>query len=235
MKYVFRLSLILFSALLPGRQVMADELLFSHSNHPITHAILIPMLQDVYRELGYQLRFQEAEGARTLKLFADNLVDGDVARLEPVLRGIDNAVPVVLLDTVQVVLYCRKGIVCQDSVLRNAKLRILVPTQDATLQLLATNIEAKLYFNSDWNGVMAMFVSGKIDYMLWAESKLIAPLPLDNANKAATTIGPFGLYHLLHLKHSALAMPVAEALEKRLRDDFNQGLAKLKKSGEYQK
>lgn len=89
-----------------------QHLVFSHSGHPVTRDLLIPLLQDVYARLGYQLTFQEADGARAVKLLNDGLVDGDVGRLEPLLRKLDNVFPVVLLDTVQVVLYCIAGKAC---------------------------------------------------------------------------------------------------------------------------
>lgn len=195
-----------------------QHLVFSHSGHPVTRDRLIPLLQDVYANLGYQLAFQEADGARALKLLNDGLVDGDVGRLEPLLRKLDNAFPVVLLDTVQVVLYCRQSLPCDDAVLQNPKRHILVPTQDATLQLLTNDIQAKRYFNSDWHNIIVMFNGGKVDYLLWIESDLLQAPALVNANKTATTIGPFRLYHLLHKQHQPLAEQVSRELSKRLQN-----------------
>lgn len=198
----------------------AKELVFSHSGHPASKTVLIPLLRQVYGELGYQLTFQEAEGARALQLLNDGLVDGDVARLAPLLRSLDSTLPVVLLDTVQVVLYCRQSLPCDDAVLQNPKQRILVPTQDATLQLLTNDIQAKRYFNSDWNNIIVMFNGGKVDYLLWIESDLLQAPALINANKTAATIGPFQLYHLLHKQHQPLAEQVSRELSKRLQNTY---------------
>jgi len=202
----------------------AKELVFTHSNHPLVNNVLKPMLEEVYAELGYTLVFQEAEGARALKLLNDGLVDGDVGRLEPITRSLKNALSVAQLDTINVVLYCRLDIYCDQSVLQDTMSRILVPTQDATLKLLTREIVAKLYFNNDWQSILTMFDAGKVDYLLWIESHLIAPLTLKNINKTATPIGPFALSHLLHVKHKALAEAVSDKINKRL-ITLNQPLA----------
>ncbi|MBZ9612452.1 hypothetical protein [Rheinheimera maricola] len=193
-----------------------QHLVFSHSGHPVTRDRLIPLLQEVYGNLGYQLTFQEADGARALKLLNDGLVDGDVGRLAPLLSKLDNAAPVVLLDTVQVVLYCRPDLPCDSAVLLDPKQRVLVPTQDATLQILTSDIQAKRYFNSDWHNIIVMFNAGKVDYLVWIESDLLQPPKLENANRSETNIGPFGLYHILHKKHQQLGSSIAVMLSKQL-------------------
>lgn len=194
----------------------ADELLFSHSGHPVSKTVLIPLLQQIYGELGYQLSFQEAEGARAIKLLNDGVVDGDVGRLAPILHSLDTAMPAILLDSVSVVLYCRSELPCQHDVLDDARARILIPTQDATLQLLTREIKAKPYFNNDWDSIITMFNAGKIDYLLWIESRLLTPPTFAHANKTATRIGPFKLYHILHSRHQALFEPVSGQLKLHL-------------------
>ncbi|MBU2113825.1 MAG: hypothetical protein KKE94_08635 [Gammaproteobacteria bacterium] len=216
MKFAFINCMIALSAIFAGATLSAKPLLFSHSTHPVVNTILIPMLEDVYSELGYQLTFQQAEGARAVKLLNEGAVDGDVARLQPILSSLDNAVTVAQLDTIHVILLCRKDISCNEDVLLNPKLRVLVPTVDATLTLLTNDILAKRYFNNDWHNVVAMFNAGKVDYLLWIESRLIPPLLLSNANRSSTNIGPFGLYHILHKKHQHLAEPIADMLKQRL-------------------
>uniref|UniRef100_A0A486XKB2 Uncharacterized protein n=1 Tax=Rheinheimera sp. BAL341 TaxID=1708203 RepID=A0A486XKB2_9GAMM len=209
----YSLAIIAFFA---ATSLSAKELLLSHSPHPVMNNILIPMLQDVYGELGFNLTLQEAEGARVIKLMNEGLVDGDVARLEPILSHLESAVAVAKLDTIQVILLCRKDISCDEDVLLNPKLRVLVPTVDATLTLLTNDILAKRYFNNDWESIIAMFNAGKVDYLLWIESRLIPPLALSNANRSDTNIGPFGLYHILHNNHQYLAEPIANMLKQRL-------------------
>ena len=216
MKVAFLSYSLAIIALFAATSLSAKELLLSHSSHPVMHNILIPMLQDVYGELGYNLTLQEAEGARVIKLMNEGLVDGDVARLEPILSHLKSAVAVVKLDSIQVILFCRKDISCDKDVLLNSKLRVLVPTVDATLTLLTNDILAKRYFNNDWDSIIAMFNAGKVDYLLWIESRLISPLALSNANRSDTNIGPFGLYHILHNSHQHLAEPIANMLKQRL-------------------
>ncbi|MBU2113114.1 MAG: hypothetical protein KKE94_04990 [Gammaproteobacteria bacterium] len=216
MKFAFVNCMIGLTLLFAGPTLSAKPLLFSHSTHPVVNTILIPMLEDVYSELGYQLTFQQAEGARAVKLLNEGAVDGDVARLQPLLSSLNDTIAVAQLDTIHVILLCRKDISCNEDVLLNPKLRVLVPTVDATLTLLTNDILAKRYFNNDWQNVVTMFNAGKVDYLLWIESRLIPPLPLTNANRSSTNIGPFGLYHILHKKHQHLAEPIADMLKQRL-------------------
>ncbi len=216
MKTMLMLCLILLATFISPTLVTAKELIFTHSGHPKAKTVLIPLLEDIYDELGYQLTFQEAEGARALKLLNDGVVDGDVARLEPLLLGLHDAYPLVLLDTVQVVLYCRISIKCDNSILQNHRVNILIPTHDATLQLLTQDIKARQYFNSDWQNIITMFNAGKIDYLIWVESQFLAAPGLTNANKSDTSIGPFKVYHVLHKQHQALSEQVSKKLESRL-------------------
>lgn len=216
MKFAYVNCLIALMAFFAGTSLSAKELLFSHSTHPVVNSVLIPMLEDVYSELGYKLRFQQAEGARVVKLLNEGMVDGDVARLAPILNSLNTAAAVAQLDTIHVILLCRKELRCTNTVLQDPKLRVLVPTVDATLTLLTNDILAKRYFNNDWDSIVAMFNAGKIDYLLWIESRLIPPLALSNANRSDTNIGPFGLYHILHNNHQHLAEPIANMLKQRL-------------------
>lgn len=194
----------------------AKELVFSYSTHPLSKTVLIPILQRVYGELGYQLSFQEAEGPRAIKLLNDGVVDGDVGRLSPILQNLDTDMPAILLGSINIVMYCRLALPCDNNVLQNPRARVLIPTQDATLQLLTGGIKAKPYFNNDWNSIINMFNAGKVDYMLWIESELITPPTLNNINKTETSIGPFKLYHILHSRHEDLFTAVSQKIQQHL-------------------
>ncbi|WP_134057624.1 MULTISPECIES: hypothetical protein [Rheinheimera] len=207
----YRLQVVyLFSISLFSTSYQASELVFSHSGHPVNESVLIPLLQTWYNELGYTLSLQEAEGARAVKLLNDGLIDGDVARLSPLLQYLDPPAEAILLDTVQIVIYCRDGVPCHADLVSDRKVQILVPTQDTTLKLLTSDIAAKLYFNNNWQQVITLFNAGKIDYLLWPQSRLLPPPDILTKHYAITRIGPFKLFHILHPKHHALAQAVRQ-------------------------
>lgn len=190
-----------------------EKLTFSYTSHPIVDAVLLPLVQQAYQNLGIEVEFVAVESQRAQQLLKDGLVDGDVARISAVANRIPNIVSVALLDKLSLSLRCRPDIQCNIEDVNNAQLRIFMASSRATLTLLDLNYKAELYPLRDWNQINVMYQQNKIERFLWIEGTLASSPVVDDAVILPLESKPLEIYHILQKSHAYLAPKVVKQLE----------------------
>ena len=194
-------------------KAVPQKLTLSYTSHPIVNAVLLPLVQQAYQNLGIEVEFVAVESQRAQQLLKDGLVDGDVARLAQVASRIPNVVSVALLDKLSLSLRCRPDIQCNTEDVNNAQFRIFMASSRATLTLLDLNYKAELYPLRDWNQINVMYQQNKIERFLWIEGTLASSPVVDGAVILPLESTSLDLYHVLHKSHAHLAPKVAKQLE----------------------
>ncbi|MDP4529109.1 hypothetical protein Q3O59_08710 [Alkalimonas delamerensis] len=215
-KWVWTALLLCSATRLAAEPMPVKNLVISYSDHPYVMHILNPLLQAAYKELGYQVEFVQADGARAHTLFQRQLVDADSGRTSYWLAEYDAELPVIWLDTLQLSLYCRQEIPCNAEILQDPRVFIVIPAQESTYQQFQLEMNARPYFVSGFATAEKMLLSGRVDYLLWVEGQLLSPLNDPNLQRATGSLRQFDVYHVLHSHHQTLLPELEAAVRLRI-------------------
>lgn len=210
------LFILLLGSPLCSAHAEARPFVLSYSDHPFVMQVLNPLLQAAYQDIGYQVEFVQADGARAHTLFQRQLVDADSGRTSYWLDEYGAELPVIWLDTLQLSLYCRQQIPCNAEVLQDPRVFIVIPAQESTYQQFQLEMNARPYFVSGFATAEKMLLSGRVDYLLWVEGQLLSPLDDPNLQRATGSLRQFDVYHVLHSHHQTLLPELETAVRLRI-------------------
>lgn len=207
------LGYILLSLLLLGEAVGAandKSLVLVYRQHKETENFHIPVLKQIYDELGYQVEFVKAEGAGSLKEVDTGLADGDVARYKRYLLNFPN-IMVLSQPWIRACTYlvCNGQAQCNESLFNNdeavlASTMLTSPYYDfeqAEADIMQVSENDQLLRLLDENLVDAIVFSVAGDYLQEIKSVYaIKELYCDT------------IHHSLNIKHKALLPEVNQKL-----------------------
>ena len=189
------------------------HLIISYGHHPTMDRIILPRVQKAYQKLGIQVDFVPTNTERFVKLFQQNLVDGDVARINRLQQQMPDLVDVALIDQVQASYHCRPTIPCSLKDLADPDLRIYLPAIEHGLAAMEIKIRAKLYIVNDWNQLLMMYNRGRIDRFIWLNSEHYHNAELTGTVRLNIPHPQTELHHVLRKKHSAIFPKIKTAIE----------------------
>lgn len=196
-----------------AQEALPDTLTFAAMPGNPLNQVGVPLIRDVYAELGIRIQVREVPPARARAMLRDQQVDGVIARPAGLNRQIPNAVPIeVPLTQLQLVAFARNDGVTglrQGGHYRLGLLRgvtsgldalpvepILSNTTEQMMELLARN-RIDVAVDSDLVGAYFIQKNGLKDLRIVSAPLKIVPV-----------------YHYLESRHRALAPQVRRILER---------------------
>ena len=195
------------------RTAAPQKLILSYGPHPTMDNMILPRVQKAYQKLGIQIDFVPTNSERFVKLFQQNLLDGDVARINRRHQQIPDLVDVLLIDQVHASYHCRPKIPCSLKDLQDPGLRIYIPTIEQGLAAMEINIKAKLYIVNDWSQLLSMYRHGRIDRFIWLNSEHYHKDELTDTVSLNIPHPKTELYHVLRKKYAAIFPQIKAAIE----------------------
>ncbi|WP_190294842.1 substrate-binding periplasmic protein [Marinobacter sp. R17] len=196
-----------------AQEALPDTLIFAAMPGNPLNQVGVPLIRDVYAELGIRIQVREVPPARARAMLRDQQVDGVIARPAGLNRQIPNAVPIeVPLTQLQLVAFARNDGVTglrQGGHYRLGLLRgvtsgldalpvepILTNTTEQLMELLARN-RIDVAVDSDLVGAYFIQRNGLKDLRIVSAPLKIVPV-----------------YHYLESRHRALVPRVRKVLER---------------------
>lgn len=198
---------------------LAKPFALSHAPHPAIKSIYIPILKEVYSELGINVEFLEMSTHRGLVEANAGHVEGDVARFSEALPDYPNLMTVpTALDRADIILLCVRETDCSDNALKDPKNRILIPTETAVVRrFIVTNPANFTPVSHSLSKSQEMLSMGRFKYALYVSSELYPhQAKTDKYNLNWVVLESFPIFHVLHKDHEALADAIAPILSRVL-------------------
>lgn len=198
---------------------LAEPFTLSYAPHPAIKSIYIPILKEVYAEIGINLEFLEMSNRRGLVEANAGRVDGDAARFSEALQDYPNLMTVPFaLDRAVIILLCVPETDCSDNALKDAKNRILVPTETPVVRRFIVTYPADFtpvsYSLAKAHELLSM---GRFEYALYVSTELYPHQDItDKFNLNWAILESFPIFHVLHKDHEILAGAIAPVLSRVL-------------------
>ncbi|BBN81587.1 hypothetical protein PA25_15720 [Pseudoalteromonas sp. A25] len=213
MKYSAILLLFLSCSLFAQAVKQEDtRFVISYVEHKGIIHYYVPLLDQAYRKIGIEPKFELINDKRALKLLDQGLIDADTAKSLEFVDAYKNIIVVPTpISQIDVVLLCQPKLQCDLSVLKNANRSLgLIAAKEFYKELLSGSTISLVEFSS-FETLLKIFSQDKVDYAI---------VVFDDYTKDALSNYPNHFfiqqkigYHLLHKKHRAIVKQLDEAIK----------------------
>ena len=203
---------LISSSNLIAETALPKSLLLSYVAHPAVTQTHIPIIKQVYKNLGIGVKFFPAPTERGFLQMNSAVTDGDVIRPLARIVQYENLIKVgPVLDNVRFVIFCRAEKACTPEILNNPTITILTSVEFKAFEFSA-NWKANVYVISKLENFSDLFKSKKFDYFTYALSQR------ENYQHNFENVNYFVLkdmpsYHVLHKKYRFMQEQISAAIK----------------------
>jgi hypothetical protein len=199
-------------------QAKPSQLTFSYVDHPVVTNDLIPIVERAYSELGIQLELLMYPTHRNLTAVQSEEVDGDIAFSELGIIGYDELVKIEpSLGSVNFVLLCIPGVVCNEEVLFNENNVIVVSDKLlSSLQIFYSRpLKSSFYKLNNLSTISSLVVKNRFQYGVYILGGAQALIP-EMQRLKVVDLFEVQTHHTIHQKFAFMQDDISAALQRSL-------------------
>lgn len=172
------------------------------------------MINEVYTELGFNVKFVELSAKRGLIELNKGRFDADLVRLKRNNTEFENITFIdPELKDIKLLLICHKSVVCNEQVLKLKKNTIETDT-GLLNSLKAYEIVAKINHNERTDMTLQKLKHNRIQYAFYTAHRLSLAEIKNDFN--AIVLKTIGTHHVVHNRHKPLIPAISEKLKLKI-------------------
>ena len=187
---------------------------FEHPQMPFFKALV----EKSYKDIGIETEFINIDGERATRALGQGLVDADILQNDVFIeRHADIVLIEPPLSGVVVFLICRKGVICERSVLEDKQQKVMAEKAVMEITYFKLNglINAQLINMEKLDIQLQMLKIGRIDYVLYSAAEVLPDSLRLTTN--SVELYTFNVHHALNKKFTYLAPLLENALSENLK------------------
>lgn len=185
----------------------------SYFGHPAMPPF-IEFMQNVYKDIGIELKVQPYPATRGILMLNEGLVDADIMRVGDLAKDFDN---IIVLEPAiysgKVVLVCNTGLLCSTDTLLDEK-NYIMTTGIVRMLLKGLEIKANLQSLENIETSLEMLKMGRVDYMIMGTtSKHMEEIAKEYS---VIPLKEVYMHHVIHKKHQSMRQIIEKALQDKI-------------------
>ncbi|MGJ8680035.1 hypothetical protein [Paraglaciecola sp.] len=221
---VLLIGLLSLNIIKLNAQDYPESMTFSYVNHPVIVNKVIPLIEKTYLKLDIKTRFILQPSLRNLKAVNNELVDGDVAYSDLLLKGYDELIKIrpKLMDSVFVLL-CKPSIVCNQQVLFDSKQTFAATDSSKSgLDIWFDNtLSASFYAINDLSVIPKLISENRVQYGVYVLGK-DQQVPFDVQKLNLAPLFTTSTFHTVHKKYAFMKDEIGQALAISMQEMANE-------------